>query len=130
MVKLLVILSIFIGFNAYAGHQDLINEFGNVFQGDLIEKGEVTPQPEHNHHRPFYDWGRGQNGWGYCYQFDKYGYVMNNGRPVNNRMCERYNPSYYAWAYATNGYTYCFQFTPYNVVMNEGRSVHPRFCRY
>jgi len=124
MVKLLIVLSIFIGFNANA-------DFGGDQLGQMISaesQAEISSQPDHHHHHPFYDWGRGQNGWGYCYQFDSHGYVMNLGRPVNNRMCERYNPSYYSWAHATNGYVYCFQFTPYSVVMNEVRSVHPRFC--
>jgi hypothetical protein len=77
----------------------------------------------------FFDWARGYNGWGYCYEFDRYGYVLHGGRPVHPIHCERVNPSYYDWARGIDGYFYCFQFTPYHAVMNEGRSVHPRFCR-
>jgi hypothetical protein len=84
----------------------------------------------HPHYNSYFDWGRGMNGWGYCYQWTPYGVPMNEGRPVPNFYCERHRPSFYRWAQGQNGYIYCYQFTPDGYVMNEGRPVDNRYCRY
>lgn len=71
-------------------------------------------------HGSYYDWGRGQNGWGYCYEWAAPGYPLNGGSPVSNWFCEDLNPSYHYWGQGMNGWGYCYQYTPYGVAMNEG----------
>lgn len=78
----------------------------------------------------YYNWGRGRDGWGYCYEWDRYGRIRNGGWPVDNYKCERRNPSHFNWAQSRDGYTRCYQFTPYGDVMNQGRPVSTRYCGY
>ncbi len=80
------------------------------------------------HSGSYFDWGTGQNGWGYCYEWASNGEVLNGGRPVGNWLCERENPSYFYWGQAVNGWGYCYQWTPYGVAMNEGRPMANRQC--
>lgn len=120
MNKLFVLLSLFFCLGAGA----VESAPSDIYAGSQ----NMSTRDHHPGHYGFYDWGRGQNGWGYCYQFDHYGYVMNNGRPVHPMNCERVHPSYFAWGNGMNGYTYCYQWTPYGIVTNEGRPVHPRYC--
>ncbi|MGE0631547.1 MAG: hypothetical protein AB7O96_04020 [Pseudobdellovibrionaceae bacterium] len=89
----------------------------------LAIEPEVDPQAYY-----YYDWGRGRNGWGYCYMWDRYGRVRNGGYPVSNYNCERVRPSYFRWARSRNGYYYCYQYTPYGVIMNEGYPVSNYYC--
>lgn len=77
----------------------------------------------------YFDWARGRDGWGYCYEFSYDGYVLNGGQPVSNFQCEQYRPSYYGWGRGRDGFTYCYQFTPYGVPMNQGRNVPNAYCR-
>lgn len=76
----------------------------------------------------YYDWGRGQNGWGYCYQWSYDGYILNGGQPVPNYLCESTHPSAYNWGRGMDGWGYCYQWTPYGVPMNEGRPVANYSC--
>lgn len=76
----------------------------------------------------YYDWGRGQNGWGYCYEWTYDGAVLNGGRPVANYLCESYRPSNYNWGRGMDGWGYCYQWTPYGVVLNDGRPVSNYSC--
>lgn len=79
----------------------------------------------------YYDWGRGMNGYGYCYQFAANGKVMNNGRPQPYAGCERVHRSFYDWGqYQGNPSWYCFQWTPYGDVLNEGRAMPLRLCQH
>lgn len=122
MAKLILMLSLFFCIGASAA-QD-VN--ANLYAGS---KSIAQSRDHHPHYNTYFDWARGNNGWGYCYEFDHYG-VLHNGRPVHNINCERVNPSFFNWARGWDGYVYCFQFTPYRHVMNDGRSVHPNNCRY
>lgn len=122
MTKLLLVLSLFFCLNAGAA---------DIATPDSYAGGKNTNVQNHEpEYYTFFDWARGQNGWGYCYEFDSYGYVLNNGRPMHPMNCERVNPSYFDWARANNGYVYCFNFTPYGAVLNDGRPVHPSYCQY
>ncbi len=69
----------------------------------------------------YFDWGRGQDGYGYCYEYASTGDVLNQGRPQSNYYCERYSPSYFAWGRGMNGYGYCYQLTPRGDYMNLGQ---------
>jgi hypothetical protein len=121
MTKLFLVLSLFFGISAGAA-----NLTSDLYAGQK----SISKQDSQNHdYYTFFDWARGNNGWGYCYEFDNYG-VLNNGRPVHPFNCEQVNPSYFNWARGWDGYVYCFQFTPYNAVMNDGHSVHPSYCHY
>jgi hypothetical protein len=76
----------------------------------------------------YYNWGKAQNGNGYCYQWACTGDALNNGQPVSNYSCEALRPSYYDWSKAQNGWGYCYQYTPYGVVMNQGQPVSNYSC--
>ena len=76
----------------------------------------------------YYEWGRGYNGYGYCYEWAYGGGVLNGGNPVQNSHCDQVNPSYYSWARGNNGYTYCYQFTPQGWAMNNGNPVPNNWC--
>lgn len=71
----------------------------------------------------YYNWGRGQNGWGYCYEWTCNGYPLNNGLPVANYLCESRSPSRYDWGRGMDGWGYCYQWTPQGIAMNEGQPV-------
>lgn len=99
--------------------------------GTNLAQAEIALQSttaHHPHHNSYFDWGRGQNGWGYCYEWTHHGYVLNGGRPVPNSYCERRRPSQYDWSRGMNGWGYCYQWTPYGVVMNEGQPVPNSYC--
>ncbi len=85
----------------------------------------LSPRPEY-----FFDWGRGNDGTGYCFEFDSAGYVMNQGRPVPENRCEAIVPTHFEWGQATNGFGYCFQFTPSHLVLWQGRPVNNQQCEY
>lgn len=73
-------------------------------------------------------WGRGQNGWGYCYEWDYYGNVLNGGYPVASYNCEAVQPSRFDWGRGQNGWGYCYQWTPQGFAMNEGQAVANYSC--
>lgn len=127
MAKIMLVLSILLGQMAFAAEDTVMSQ---APQGDSYA-GELKLDPKGQRHPGYYtffDWARGQNGFGYCYEFDSYGYVLNGGRPMHPYNCERVNPSYFDWARGMNGHFYCYQWTPYHAVMNDGRPVHPRYC--
>ena len=76
----------------------------------------------------YYDWGRAQNGYGYCYEWTCYGDVLNQGQPVSNYSCEAVRPSYFNWGRAQNGWGYCYQYTPQGLTMNQGQPVSNYSC--
>lgn len=76
----------------------------------------------------YYNWGRGRNGFGYCYQYACTGATLNGGQPVSNYSCEAVRPSYVDWGRGQNGWGYCYQYTPYGVSMNEGKPVSNYSC--
>lgn len=123
MTKLLLVLTLFFSLNVSAAEIAAPDSYAG---GENI-KIQQNYYPEYY---TYFDWSRGQNGWGYCYEFDSYGYVLHNGRPMHPMNCEQVNPSYFDWARASNGYVYCYNFTPYGVVLNNGRPVHPSNCHY
>jgi len=104
------------------------NTDGSAVSSSLLENSAVASMDEFTFAGSYYDWGRGQNGWGYCYEWAN-GYVLNSGYPIANYYCEQENPSYFDWGRGMNGYTYCYQWTPYGVAMNEGRPVDNYYCR-
>ncbi len=77
----------------------------------------------------YFDWGRGMNGYGYCYEWAYGGGVLNGGNPVPNFECDKVNPSFYSWGRGSNGYTYCYQFAPQGWVLNTGNPVDNSWCR-
>lgn len=76
----------------------------------------------------YFDWGRGRDGTGYCYQFTIHGDVLNGGMPVAENSCEALRPSKSDWARGRNGYGYCYQFTPEKLVMYQGRPQANEIC--
>jgi hypothetical protein len=78
--------------------------------------------------KPFFDFGRGENGYGYCYQFDANMQVMNKGMPVADFNCDL-TKSYYGWALHPDGELYCHRWTPYKHIMNKGQIVDAILCR-
>lgn len=96
--------------------------------GDQDQDGDQN-QGQPKHKKAYYDWGRGTNGYGYCYQFTPSGHVMNGGHPQPNVYCERARPSHFNWGRSWNGFVYCYQWTPYLAIMNDGRPVPPGYCR-
>ena len=40
------------------------------------------------HYPSYYAWGRGGNGYTYCYQWTSTGLAMNEGQPVANYLCQ------------------------------------------
>lgn len=119
MLKLLFVITLLFGANSFA-----------VEENQYAGSNEISTQSLHHPPYTYFDWGRGQNGWGYCYEFTSQGYVLNQGRPVHNANCEAVRPSYFDWGRGMDGYVYCYQWTPYRVAMNEGRPMHPSYCRY
>jgi hypothetical protein len=75
-----------------------------------------------------YDWGRGYDGWGYCYEYTNYGVVLNGGAAVGNYLCEATKPSSFDWGRGQNGWGYCYQYTPYGVPMNQGSAQPNSYC--
>lgn len=115
------------------GQDDGNNQDDQNDQDDPNQGGQDDPDQDHPkkpHGKIYYDWGRGHNGFGYCYAFDKNGNVLYWGKPQPDVYCERVKSSHFAWARSWNGYIYCYQFTPYLAVMNNGYPVHPGYCRY
>lgn len=112
----------------------------NVTQNQILTEilnSEESPlkglQPKHGDRRrhgggSYFDWGQGQNGWGYCYEWTNHGDVLNGGNPVHPYSCEKSNPSRFRWSRGQDGWGYCYQYTPYGVAMNEGSLVHPYSC--
>lgn len=76
----------------------------------------------------YYNWGRAQNGWGYCYQWTMDGHVLNGGNPVDNFYCEQRHPSYANWGRAQNGWGYCYQYAPQGYVLNQGQPIPNMSC--
>jgi hypothetical protein len=76
----------------------------------------------------YYNWGRANNGYGYCYQYASNGQVLNGGTPVSNYLYEMNKPSYYNWGRANNGYGYCYQYTANGLAMNEGKPQSNYYC--
>lgn len=123
MTKLLVILSLFLSLGL-----GIKAEFAQAMQSDIYAgEPKNIGQGHYPDNYTFFDWGQGQNGWGYCYEFDKRGYVLHNGRPVSAVGCQN-NPSYYDWGSPFEDYRECYQWTPYNIKMNDGYPVDRRFC--
>jgi hypothetical protein len=105
----------------------------NFLMGLLIAFSFSWAQAD-NHHPgypdSFFDWGRGNDGTGYCFEFSYDGYVLNGGHPVPENLCESRNPSHFEWGQASNGFGYCFQFTPNHLVLWQGRPVSNMQCEY
>lgn len=76
----------------------------------------------------YYNWGKAQNGWGYCYQYACTGAVLNGAQPVSDYFCESVRPSYFDWGKAQNGWGYCYQYTPTGLTMNVGKPVSNYSC--
>ncbi len=70
----------------------------------------------------YHNWGTGQNGYAYCYEYADNGRVLNGGQAQPNFYCEVRRPSHHSWGRGQNGYGYCYQYSPKNVAMNEGRA--------
>lgn len=121
MSKLLLVLTVFLSLNTFAAEMSVDSYAG--------PKNLSSTKDHHPGYYTYFDWARGNNGWGYCYEFDDYG-VLHGGRPVRNFNCERVNPSHFAWGRGFDGYVYCYQWTPYRHIMNDGYAVHPRYCHY
>lgn len=102
---------------------------GSVFAQSQFQPLHPPHPPTHPAPGTYFDWGRGADGTGYCYEFSQSnGQVLNGGRPVPEVNCEKVQPSYFNWGRANNGYGYCFQFTPQHLVMWQGRTVPNHQC--
>ena len=119
--------------NGYQCDPDQNDQDNQTNQDDPNQNYPDQDKPKkypHPHGKIRYDWGRGQNGFGYCYAFDRYGNVLYWGQPQPNINCERVRRSHFNWGRSWDGRIYCYQWTPYLAVMNDGRPVHPGYCRY
>ncbi len=113
--------------------QTIINDFVITAPDNIVDPTELPKQLSSrnnmfSHHGTYYDWGRGRDGWGYCYEWNSNGVPLNGGAPVSNYYCESENPSYYYWGQGQNRWGYCYQFTPYGVAMNQGRPQGNYYC--
>ncbi len=68
----------------------------------------------------YYNWGRAQNGFGYCYQWASNGQVLNGGAAQPDFYCEQVSRSFFNWGRGQNGFGYCYQFTGNGLLMNLG----------
>ena len=94
-----------------------------------LSVGPLAPPVDYDYsHGSYFNWGRGQNGWGYCYEWTYDGYVLNEGRPVNTSFCERVSPSMAVWNRAQNGWGYCYRITSNGFTLNDGRPIDPSYC--
>lgn len=106
----------------------ILMSFGFANAGDQDGSLSVLPQtsrlpPPGGIGGAYYEWGRGRDGSGYCYQFTSDGYVLNGGAPQPNFYCEQVHPSHSDWGRGNNGFGYCYQFTPTNIIMNQGAAI-------
>ena len=135
MKTLFIILGLVVfGLQAQAD-QTLAVEFQGVeespvceFQADPSYQGLPGVMAERGRRGFYYDWGKANNGWGYCYKWTNDGRVLNGGKPVDNYNCERVNPSYHNWGRGNDGWGYCYQWTAYGVAMNQGQPVSNYSC--
>jgi hypothetical protein len=86
------------------------------------------PYPPPPSRGSYFDWSRGNDGWGHCYEWASNGGVLNGGNPVSNSYCEDVNPSRYDWSRGNDGWGYCYQFTPYGDALNSGAAVSNYYC--
>ncbi len=77
--------------------------------------------------QPWYDWGVGADGYGYCYLFDESG-VLNDGKAVQDFMCDMTKTTYKN-ALMKDGSLACMQWTPYGHAMVKGKVLDPVLCR-
>jgi hypothetical protein len=113
----------------------LVLFFSGVAQAQLIPNPvnpnpNPLPAPAPGAPGLFYNWGRGIDGTGYCYQFFANGVVANYGHPVPYAWCEAVQPSYFTWVRGYDGFNYCYQLTPQGLVLNQGRFVAPIYCGF
>lgn len=78
--------------------------------------------------RSYFSWGQSGDGYGRCYQYASNGTVLNNGRPVQNSLCERTQPSYFDWGTGGDGNTRCYQYSPQGYALNQGQPVPNHYC--
>jgi hypothetical protein len=130
-------VTIFVETIAHMQWSWFINEGGTMIPKLLIGLSilmscawaQATTPPPPPGYGSYFDWGRGADGTGYCYQFaSANGQVLNGGRPVPESNCEMVSPSHFDWGQGQNGYGYCFQFTPQQLVMWQGRPVSNQQC--
>lgn len=95
---------------------------------DAINEKVFTLMNHDWNHGSYFDWGRGRDGWGYCYEWASNGQPLNQGNPVSNYNCERGRPSYFDWGRGRDGWGYCYQYTPYRDSMNQGNPVSNYNC--
>ena len=113
------------------------NEFGLLGSSQSMHKSEsllgAIAKPKISHPQctgAYYNWGQGQDGWGYCYEWTCDGMVLNGGAPVANSDCDYYSPSYFNWGRGQDGGGHCYQWTPYGIAMNMGQPVGNDSCEY
>jgi hypothetical protein len=106
-------------------------------QGAIAAMGIVPPRQFPQHPMPYprtgpqgiyYDWGRGVDGFAYCYEHLADGRVINSGQPVTNDLCEVVNPSYFDWGRGRDGWGYCYHFSPYGLAMDAGQPYDNATC--
>ena len=124
--KLFAIICAFIGLTLISGvsHAQMTGNSDGTYAGESRD----SHNPANPHTGAYYDWGRGRDGTGYCYQFTNEGYVLNGGANVPESFCEAVEPSKADWARGKNGYGYCYQFTPDHLVMYQGRPQSNATC--
>ena len=122
----------FLAFNctALANDSVIAQPVGLVFESSsVVADAEIAIESNALTQRgSYFNWGRGRDGFGYCYEWTRNGQVLNGGQPVPEHLCERRNPSYFEWARARNGWGNCYRFTPYGVVMNQGQPQSYGYC--
>lgn len=119
MKMFVIILSLFMFF--------VLNSFARA--SDLSVAASQEREATSFSHGSYFDWGRGFDGWGHCYEWTNEGEVLNGGRPMPEELCEASAPSYFSWARGRDGYTYCYRFTPTGLPLNGGAPVPNSLCR-
>ena len=80
-MKFLAFLLVFFAGSAFASD---IGDTRSLFEFDQ----QLTKKKKGS----YYDWGKANNGFGYCYKWASNGKVLNQGKPVANFYCENNKP--------------------------------------
>jgi hypothetical protein len=89
---------------------------------------DPQPQPPLTNRGTYFDWERGNDGWGHCYEWTTHREVLNNGNPIEDFFCEENYPSHFRWDKGLDGWGYCYQYSPNGYVLNYGAPIPNNYC--
>ncbi|MEK6553656.1 MAG: hypothetical protein AABZ31_00305 [Bdellovibrionota bacterium] len=91
------------------------SDMGSQTNAPIATESGIAPRGS------YFDWGQGQDGFGYCYEWTRDGRVLNGGMPVADYNCEARRPAHYTWHRSVSGWGNCYRFTPSGLVMDRGQ---------